>query len=874
MVWWSCTWALGHHNPPGTGLGTVKGSSMSRAPPMQPQNCGPWELKERLGTGGFGNVTRWQNKDTGDQIAIKQCRQELSSKNKERWCLEIQIMKRLNHVNVVAAREVPEELQKLAINDLPLLAMEYCQGGDLRKYLNLLENCCGMREGSILILLRDISSALTYLHWKRIIHRDLKPENIVLQQGEKRLIHKIIDLGYAKELDQSSLCTSFVGTLQYLAPELLEQQKYTVTVDYWSFGTLVFECITGFRPFLPTWQPVPWHNKLKQKHEDDIVVYEDLTGEVHFSKHLPQPHNLNKLLAGRLECWLQLMLRWSPQERGKDTKQSSNNSLESNDSEEKSKKSQEGGKDSHSGSSSCFKQLERILELKLVHVLNMTSAELCTYSVQPGETVASLQERITQDTHIPPANQELLLEAGLALEPHNDVMQCAVDYTMVDGRRADMPLVFLFDRSCCNYEPQFSPRILPENIRLVQTEPKRMLPYSFQRRTCGQAWHTIRALKEDWQKLQQGQKAAIMSLLRHNGSLSKQKNEMVSVHQRLKATLEFFTTSLHIDMDKYQEQRATGIASEKLLSVWREMEQTALNRGQAEDVNKLEEEMMKLQTDIVDLQRHPWRSGEALESLEVKARELFRKLREKPRGPPQDHHRAVLHQWTQWTPTGRCPLLLPTAAAHRPLPTGRYPQAAAHRLLPTGRCPQAAAHRPLLTGRFSQGVDQRCLDDCQEVMKLVVQAIQFYEKKLREFYAHLSKTVVCRQRVMELLPRVEGVVSSMAQCEQDLLRMQEKRQRELWNLLKVACQRNECVQLELQSTSRGSSPNTYSVISSIAVRVCACTRSFLLVKFGVLLVGAQTEDGPHLPQALHHCSIDLLILSVFLFSTSRRSLWS
>lgn len=50
-----------------------------------------------------------------------------------------------------------------------------------------------------------------------------------------------------------------------------------------------------------------------------------------------------------------------------------------------------------------------------------------------------------------------------------------------------------------------------------------------------------------------------MSLLRHNGMLSKQKNEMVSVHQRLKATLEFFTTSLHIDINKYEEQRGTGI---------------------------------------------------------------------------------------------------------------------------------------------------------------------------------------------------------------------------------------------------------------------------------------------------------------------------
>ncbi|KAK2901884.1 inhibitor of nuclear factor kappa-B kinase subunit beta isoform X1 [Channa argus] len=660
---------------------------MNRVPLQQPQSCEPWELKERLGTGGFGNVTRWQNKETEEQIAIKQCRQELSERNKERWCLEIQIMKRLEHVNVVAAREVPEGMQKLVgTNDLPLLAMEYCQGGDLRKYLNLLENCCGMREGSVLILLRDISSALTYLHNKRIIHRDLKPENIVLQQGEKRLIHKIIDLGYAKELDQSSLCTSFVGTLQYLAPELIERQKYTVTVDYWSFGTLVFECITGFRPFLPTWQPVPWHNKLRLKQDDDIVVYEDLSGEVRFSKHLPQPNNLNSLLLEKLERWLQLMLKWSPQERGKDLSATP---------------------------SDCFSQLEIILQLKLVHVLNMMSAKILTYSVSDNETVADLQLRVEKDTNIPAANQELLLEAGLALESNGLVTQCAIDYTEIDGRRTDLPLVFLFDRSSCSYEPQLAPRILPENIRFVQKEPKHVLAYSPLRRTCGQAWHTIRSLKEDWQRLQQGQKAAIMSLLRHNSSLSKQKNEMVSMHQRLMAKLEFFTTSLHIDMDKYQEQTATGIASEKLLGVWREMEQTAISCGQAK-VSELEEEMMQLQPDIVDVQRQPWRSGEALDTLEGKAMELVRKLREKPR-------------------------------------------------------------------------DQRCSGDGQEVVRLVVQAVQFYERKIRDFYTHLSKTAVCRQRVMELLPKVEGVVQQMAESEQVLMSLQEKRQKELWNLLKVAC---------------------------------------------------------------------------------------
>lgn len=659
---------------------------MNRVPLQQPQSCGPWELKERLGTGGFGNVTRWQNKDTNEQIAIKQCRQELSERNKERWCLEIQIMKRLDHVNVVAAREVPEGMHKLvATNDMPLLALEYCQGGDLRKYLTLLENCCGMREGSVLNLLRDISSALMYLHKKRIIHRDLKPENIVLQQGEKRLIHKIIDLGYAKELDQSSICVSFVGTLQYLAPEFIERKKYTVTVDYWSFGTLVFESITGFRPFLPTWQPVPWHQKLSLKQNDDIVVYEDLSGEIRYSKHLPQPNNLNSLLLEKLERWLQLMLKWSPEERGKDSRVTP---------------------------SDCFSQLQLILQLKLVHVLNMLSAKILTYSVSDDETVANLQLRIEKDTKIPAANQELLLEAGIALEPHGPATQCAIDYTELDGRR-DLPLVFLFDRSSCNYEPQFAPRTLPENIRFAQTDPTKLLAYGGLRRTCGQAWHTIRSLKEDWQRLQQGQKAAIMSLLRHNSSLSKQKNEMVSKHQRLTAKLDFFTTSLHIDMDKYQEQTATGIASEKLVAVWREMEQTAVSCGQAK-VMELEEEMMQLQPDIVDVQRQPGRNGEALDTLEGKAMELFRRLREKPR-------------------------------------------------------------------------DQRCSGDSQEVVRLVLQAVQFYERKLRDFYTHLSKTAVCRQRVMELLPKVEGVVQKMAESEQVLMSLQEKRQRELWFLLKVAC---------------------------------------------------------------------------------------
>ncbi|XP_065440819.1 inhibitor of nuclear factor kappa-B kinase subunit beta isoform X4 [Chrysemys picta bellii] len=508
---------------------------MSR-PPLQIQTCGPWEMKERLGTGGFGNVLRWHNKETGEQIAIKQCRQELSLRNRERWCLEIQIMKRLNHPNVVAAREVPEGMQNLAPTDLPLLAMEYCQGGDLRKYLNQFENCCGLREGAILILLSDIASALRYLHENRIIHRDLKPENIVLQQGEQRL----------------------------------------------------------------------------------------------------------------------------------------------------------------------------------VRVLNMVTGTLHMYPVTEEETSQTVKARIQSDTGIPEQEQELLQEAGLALYPQKLAIQCMADSKVNDA--TDTDLLFLFDNRKVAYERQIFLRPHPESVDCILQDPKKNLSFFQLRKVWGQVWHTIRTLKEDCNLLQQGQRAAMMNLLRYNSNLSKMKNSMASLSQQLKAKLDFFKTSIQIDLEKYSEQTEFGITSEKLLFAWRDMEQAVELCGREEDVDQLVKRMMALQADIVDLQRSPLgrKQGGTLEDLEEQARELYRRLREKPR-------------------------------------------------------------------------DQRTSGDSQEIVRLLLQAIQTFEKTVRLIYAQLSKTVICKQNALELFPRVEEVMNLMNEDENTVVRLQEKRQKELWNLLKIAC---------------------------------------------------------------------------------------
>uniref|UniRef100_A0A3Q1JN72 Inhibitor of nuclear factor kappa-B kinase subunit alpha n=1 Tax=Anabas testudineus TaxID=64144 RepID=A0A3Q1JN72_ANATE len=649
------------------------------------QLCGSWEMKEKLGMGGFGHVYLYQHLESGEKIAVKLCRLELNSKNKDRWSREIQIMKKLNHVNVVQAREVPEELSSIALNDLPLLSMEYCSRGDLRKVLNKPENCCGLKESEVLSLLNDIGSGIQYLHENKIIHRDLKPENIVLQDIDGKLVHKIIDLGYAKDLDQGSLCTSFVGTLQYLAPELFESKPYTVTVDYWSFGTVIFECTCGFRPFLHHMQPVT--SKVKNKGPKDIMAVEDMNGEVRFSTHLPYPNNLSRPLLEPVESLLQMLLLWDPATRG-------------------------GGLDP--GTTKQGKHCAHLF-LQVIHVLDMTSAQLHSLVLGGEESLHSLQLRleIQTQTHISPLSQELLLETGISLDPRRPPAHC-----LPEGLRGwDTSIVFLFDKSLTKYCGPLTARPLPDSVNFIVRETKTQLPLTALRKVWGEAVSYICGLKEDYLRLYQGQRAAMLSLLRYNTTLTRYKNMLFSQSQQLRAKLAFFKTSIQHDLEQYIKQRHSGISSEKMLKTWQENEKKADEFTKVADVGYLDEEIVALHSEIVELQRSPFarRQEDVMEQLEEKAIELYKQLKAKCPDPPHGY------------------------------------------------------------------------SDSSDMVKTILQTVQNQDRVLKDLYTHLSTILVCKRRIVDLFPKLEGAVENIKTAEATVMQMQMKRQKEFWYLLKIAC---------------------------------------------------------------------------------------
>lgn len=199
-----------------------------------------YELAETLGEGAYGVVGKCKNIKTGAIRAVKRLsKSNITEKELKDIANEIQIVKKLDHPNIVKMYEEYEDSKYLYI------VTELIEGGELFDELlrrkKFTEKDCGM-------IIKQLLEALTYCHAENIVHKDLKPENILLEKKKDISTIKLIDFGTAQRFDRKKKMTTVIGTPYYVAPEVLKG-SYDEKCDIWGVGVIMFILLSGTPPF-------------------------------------------------------------------------------------------------------------------------------------------------------------------------------------------------------------------------------------------------------------------------------------------------------------------------------------------------------------------------------------------------------------------------------------------------------------------------------------------------------------------------------------------------------------------------------------------------------------------------------------------------
>lgn len=203
-----------------------------------------------IGKGSFARVYLVEDKQTLRKYAVKAFSKEylLSQlKGKESLINEIEIMRDINHDNIMKLEELHESKNSV------YLVLELLEGGELFNHISS-KNKLSIK--SIQRVMIGLLKALSYLHQKNIMHRDLKPENMILKDKsdleENQL--KVVDFGLSSYCDASEYLFKRCGTPGYVAPEIInsnsnDNTKLTPKVDIFSAGVILYILIMGKSPF-------------------------------------------------------------------------------------------------------------------------------------------------------------------------------------------------------------------------------------------------------------------------------------------------------------------------------------------------------------------------------------------------------------------------------------------------------------------------------------------------------------------------------------------------------------------------------------------------------------------------------------------------
>jgi len=202
-------------------------------------------FEKKLGCGSFGEVHLVRERTTNLVRVCKTINKDRSSVPVEQIEAEIEIMKSLDHPNIIKIFEVYDDYNNIYI------IMEFCEGGELLKRISEIHRS-GQRftEHFVANIMGQLLKALGYIHAKKVVHKDLKPENMLFVDSSNDAEMKVIDFGLAEMFHQDdSTSHNSAGTALYMAPEVY-QRNFNYKCDIWSAGVIMYFLLTGRLPFM------------------------------------------------------------------------------------------------------------------------------------------------------------------------------------------------------------------------------------------------------------------------------------------------------------------------------------------------------------------------------------------------------------------------------------------------------------------------------------------------------------------------------------------------------------------------------------------------------------------------------------------------
>lgn len=245
-------------NPPTSSIKANSNYILSESIAKRTDLTNDYILSEKILGEGSSGIVCLGTAPSGINYAIKRINK--SDKKINHLMKEAEFLLNLSHEHIIKCHAIYEDLKMISF------IIELAEGGDLFDFISKASIGEIPHEATIDIMIQ-ILETLDYLHTvKGIVHRDVKPENIMVCINNGIPTIKLIDFGFATYINYEKGLNDYVGTPQFVAPEIIAKLRYNEKVDVWSAGVILYNMLTGYEPF---------YSEYKSK-LDEQILYKDI----------------------------------------------------------------------------------------------------------------------------------------------------------------------------------------------------------------------------------------------------------------------------------------------------------------------------------------------------------------------------------------------------------------------------------------------------------------------------------------------------------------------------------------------------------------------------------------------------------------------